>query len=396
MAVRADYYQLLGVARDADGRTIKNAFRRLARRYHPDTSAEPDAEERFKEIAEAYGVLSDPARRARYDAGDLAGLAGATPEDLWGGIDFADIFGAGAPGFGGGLFEQLFGHPASAGPPRGADIEVPLTIPLREVLTGGRQAITITRPGPCPPCAGRGARPGTAPRTCPDCAGTGQRATSSQRGTLMVRQVTGCQTCLGRGSIIDQPCPGCHGTGQTTVQDTVTVRITPGIAEGAALRLARRGMPSAAAGGQPGDAYVVIRTQADPAFTRRGADLWRDLHIQVPDAVLGTTATVPALDGPARVVIPPGVQSGTILRLSGTGLPRYRGHGRGDLNVSITVDIPARLGPRQRQLYEQLRGLETSARSEPAASAAAAGASPGPVRRRRHRLRRHSQDRPPA
>jgi molecular chaperone DnaJ len=171
MSGQRDYYQVLGVPRDADAKAIKNAFRRLARRYHPDTSSEPDAAESFTEIAEAYGVLSDPARRASYNAGGFARVAGATPQDLWAGIDFADIFGAGAPGFGGGLFERLFG-PARAGPPRGDDINVEAIISLQQVLTGTRQAVTITCPGRCPHCSGSDARPGTTPRGCPDCGGT--------------------------------------------------------------------------------------------------------------------------------------------------------------------------------------------------------------------------------
>jgi molecular chaperone DnaJ len=162
MTVRRDYYQVLGVPRDAGDKTIKNAFRQLARRYHPDTSTEPDAEERFKEIAEAYGVLSDPAKRASYDAQGFAGLAGATAADLWGGIDFADVFGPGLPGFGD-LFERLFG--AAAGPaPRGEDLRVELFVSLEQVLAGGIQAVTIDRPGRCPQCGGSGSRPGAAPR----------------------------------------------------------------------------------------------------------------------------------------------------------------------------------------------------------------------------------------
>src|SRR6516165_7980062 len=174
MTIPCDYYEVLGVPRDADTTTIKDAFRKLARRYHPDISTEPDAEQRFREIAEAYGVLSDPAKRASYDAQGSAGLAGATAEDLWGGIDFADIFGSGAPAFGS-LFERLFG-PGATGPQRGEDVQLNLVISLDEVLTGGNHAVTIRRPGPCPRCAGSGSGPGTAPRRCPGCGGTGQRA----------------------------------------------------------------------------------------------------------------------------------------------------------------------------------------------------------------------------
>src|SRR6516162_1013992 len=197
MTVSGDYYEVLGVPRDADAETIKDAFRKLARRYHPDTSTEPDAEQRFKEIAEAYGVLSDPAKRASYDAQGSAGLAGATAEDLWG----------------------------------GSDVHLDLVVSLEEVLAGGTQEVTIRRPGPCP-------------------------------------------QCRGWGRAIGRPCPACGASGRDMRGDKVTIRIPPGIPEGAMLRLAGHGMPSPVPGGPPGDAYVSIRTRADPRFTREGTDLW--------------------------------------------------------------------------------------------------------------------------
>jgi molecular chaperone DnaJ len=361
MTVSRDYYEVLGVSRDADTHTIKNAFRQLARRYHPDTSIEPDAEQRFKEIAEAYGVLSDPAKRASYDAQGSAGLAGASTEDLWGGIDFADIFGSGAAAFGG-LFERLFGPPA-AGPQRGEDVHLDLAISLDEILTGGKQAVAIRRRGPCPRCAGSGAEPGTTPRPCQDCGGTGQRAVVSRHGPLVVRQVAACPECEGRGWVIDQPCPACEASGRALREENVTIRIPPGIPDGATLRLAGRGMPSSLPGGSPGDAYVSIRTRADPRFTRDGADLWHDLHIQAPDAALGITAAVPLLEGQVRVLVPPGTQPGSVLRVGGRGLPRYSGHGRGSLNLTVIIDIPRQLTGRQRQLYEQLRAEDVGIRS---------------------------------
>jgi len=369
MTGSGDYYEVLGVPRDADAKTIKNAFRQLARRYHPDTSTEPDAEQRFKEIAEAYGVLSDPARRASYDAQGSAGLAGATAEDLWGGIDFADIFGSGAPAFGS-LFERMFGS-AAAGPRRGEDVHLDLVISLEEVLAGGNHAVTIRRPGPCPRCAGSGSGPGAAARGCPGCGGTGQRAVASRHGPLMVRQVITCPQCGGRGRVIDQPCPACEASGMAVREETVTIRIPPGIPEGAMLRLAGRGLPGPVPGGPPGDAYVSIRTRPDPRFTRAGADLWHDLHVQAPDAALGVTAAVPVPGGQVRVRVPPGTQPGSVLRVAGKGLPRYGGHGRGSLNLTVILDIPRQLSPRQRQLYEQLRAEDAGIRNT-------AGGSPEP------------------
>ena len=369
MTVARDYYEVLGVPRNADTETIKNAFRQLARRYHPDISTEPDAEQRFKEIAEAYGVLSDPAKRASYDAQGSAGLAGATTEDLWGGIDFTDIFGPGAATFGS-LFERLFGPPA-AGPQRGEDVRLDLVVSLDKVLTGGGQAVTIRRPGPCPQCAGSGSWPGTSQRRCPGCGGTGRLAMASGHGPLLVRQVITCPECEGRGCVIGQPCPACQASGRSVREQTVTIRIPPGIPDGATLWLAGQGMPSPVPGGPPGDAYVSIRTRADPRFARDGADLWYDLHIQVPDAALGVTAAVPVLEGRAQIRVPAGTQPGSVLRVGGKGLPRYGRRGRGSLNITVIPDVPQQLSPRQRQLYEQLR-------AEDAGIAGTAGGSPEP------------------
>jgi len=223
------------------------------------------------------------------------------------------------------------------------------------VLTGGKETVTITRLGSCSRCAGSGAEPGTAPRSYPDCGGTGQQSAASRRGSVVVRQVTTCPACRGRGQVIDQPCRACDGTGQVTQEDRVAIRIPRGVPEGTALRLGGRGMPSPVSGGPPGDVYVIIRTGADPRFTPAGADLWYELHIGVPDAVLGITAAASALDGEAHVPVPPGTQPGDVLPVKGKGLPRFRRHGRGSLNVTVIVDIPRRLSPRQRQLYEKLR-----------------------------------------
>jgi molecular chaperone DnaJ len=374
---RRDYYTVLGVPRDADQKAIKAAFRRLARRYHPDRSTEPDAEERFREIAEAYRVLSDPQRRAAYDRGGLAGVTGMTPEDVWAGIDFGDLFGAGGPAFADGLFERLFGRRARPGPPRGADIETDLWIPLSRVLAGGQETVTIERPGPCPDCSGTGARPGTEPRACPACTGTGQQRLTSRRGNVVVQQVSPCPDCGGRGSVIDQPCPACQGTGQVVQQDQVTVRIPAGIPEEATLRLAGHGMPAPAAGGEPGDAYVTIRSVPGPRLSRRGADLWHEAVLPVPEAVLGTTITVPSAEGDVLVTVPAGTQPGAVLEVPGKGLPRYRAPGRGSLNVVVSVRVPTDLSPGQRRLYEQLR--DQDADEAAAAGAQRAGAA------RRHR-----------
>lgn len=285
MAARRDYYEVLGVPPDADSTAIKNAFRQLARRYHPDISTEPDAGQRFREIAEAYGVLSDPAKRASYDAQGFAGLAGASAEDLWGGIDLADILGPGMPGFGG-LFDRLFGQ-ASAGPPRGQDLRADLVIPLRRVRTGGKETVTIARPGPCSRCAGSGAEPGTAPRPCPDCGGTGQQTEASRRGPVVVRQVTTCPACRGRGQVIDQPCRACDSSGQVVQEDKITIRIPRGVPEGTSLPRARPGQPECDRDRGHPSAAQPAAAPALRAAPRRGR---RSSRPERPIRVTGRTA----------------------------------------------------------------------------------------------------------
>ena len=368
-AAQRDYYEVLGVPRDADQKKIKGAFRRLARKYHPDRSTEPDTETRFREITEAYGVLSDPAKRAAYDRRGFAGVTGMTPEDVWSGSAVAAWFGVGGPAFPAAFVELLFAHAARPAPPRGAVLDARLPTPFSRVLTGGRKTATITRPGPCPECSGSGARAGTTPRSCPTCAGSGQQTTASRRGNVVIRQVSTCPDCAGLGAIIDQPCPACQGTGQTAQQDRVTVHIPAGIPDGTTLRIPGHGMPAPAPGSEPGDAYVTIRAEADPRLARRGSDLWCELDLPVPDAVLGTTATVPGLEGDVAVTVPPGTQPGTMVPIAGQGLPHYRAPGRGSLNVVIAVSLPQTLSLRQRRLYEQLRNQCADTGGEASAAA---------------------------
>lgn len=354
-ATQRDYYEVLGVARTADDKAIKDAFRRLALEYHPDRSKEPDAEARFKEIAEAYAVLSDPRKRAEYDARGFAGVAGFAPEDLFAGVDFGDLFGPFGFDTGGGLFDRLFGRPGRRGPQRGRDIEVVLTLPLATLLTGGEETVSIRRPGPCATCAGSGARAGTEPRACETCSGTGQRTSSSRQGNVLVQQITSCTTCAGRGTIIDEPCGDCGGTGEVTRRDSLKVQIPAGIEEHTALRIPGRGMPASQPHGAPGDAYVVVESAADPRFVRRGADLWHAEELDVANAVLGTDRRVPTLDGDVSLTIPPGTQPGTTLRVAGKGLPRFGGSGRGDLFVTVAVRVPERITDAERRLWERLR-----------------------------------------
>lgn len=347
---------MLGVPRDADEKAIKEAFRALALKYHPDRNKEPGAEDRFKEIAEAYAVLSDSSKRKEYDAAGFEGVAGFSAQDLFSGIDFEDLFGGLNFDFGGGWFDRIF-RPR-AGPPRGANLEVDLVVPLQRVVTGGTEQVRVARPQPCSACQGTGAKPGTTARVCTNCRGTGQqkRSRRESRGNVFIQQITTCPACGGKGRIIDERCPQCAGRGEVEREETLSVNIPVGVEEGMALRIPGHGMPAPAANGAPGDLFIVVRSAPDSGFERSGADLYREHTIDVADAVLGTTVTVATLEAPAKVTIPPATQPGEMLRLRGKGLPEFGGGKRGDLYLRIRVRIPEHLSANERALYEQLRG----------------------------------------
>jgi molecular chaperone DnaJ len=352
-----DYYEVLGIPRDADEKKIKDAFRELALKYHPDRNKEPGAEEKFTEIAAAYAILSDPNKRAAYDRGGFAGVAGVTPEDLFGGINFEEIFGGRGFGFavgGESIFDRFFRRP---GPRRGEDLAVELEIPLEHVMTGGEETVHLARLEPCPDCKGSGAKVGTQPRTCTTCKGTGHKTTTRREGGVMFQQITTCPECAGRGQFIDKPCPTCSGRGEVEREEKLTVKIPAGVEEGMTLRVPGRGMASEEPKGQPGDLLVLVRSTPDPRFERRGEHLWRSETIEVTDAALGTSLTVPTLDGEASVKAPPGTQPDGVLRLKGKGLPRFGGGGRGDLFLRLEVHVPEQLSPEEQQLYERLRSL---------------------------------------
>ncbi len=350
---------MLGIAKDADQKAIKDAFRNLALKYHPDRNKEPGAEARFKGIAEAYAVLSDPKKRAEYDARGFAGVAGFSQQDLFGGIDFEDIFGGLNFDFGGGSpFEGLFRR-RRTGPPRGANIEVDLFIPLERVASGGEEQVRLGRPAPCTACRGTGAEGGAAPRTCETCGGSGRltRSRQEKKEHVLIQQITTCPACHGRGSIIEHPCPKCRGSGEMEQEETLMVKIPQGVEEGMALRIPGKGMPSPETGGTSGDLFVVVRTRRDPRFERVGADLLRQETISLTDAVLGATLEVPTLSGSASVSIPPGTQPGAVLRLKGKGLPEFGDGRHGELYLRIEVQLPERLAREERELYERLRAI---------------------------------------
>ncbi|UCH50228.1 MAG: molecular chaperone DnaJ [Betaproteobacteria bacterium] len=354
MAAKQDYYEVLGVPRDAGADAIKDAFRQLALKYHPDRNKEAGAEDRFKEIAEAYAVLSDPKKRADYDSGGFAGISGFTPEDLLGGIDFESIFsdlGFGL-GFGESIFDRIYGRRRGG---RGADIEIGVSVPIETIVSGGEEQVRFSRATTCATCNGSGAKPGTSPRTCDTCKGTGQKTTSRHDQGVFIQQSTLCPDCHGQGKFIDDPCQSCVATGKTEREESLTVKIPVGAEDGMALRIPGKGYPAATPGGASGDLLVVVRTVPDPRFVRDGADLWRSQQVNVVDAVLGTEIDVPSLDGPISVKIPSGTQPDSQLRLRGKGLPRFGARGRGDLYLRIDVKVPERLTREQRRLFEQLR-----------------------------------------
>lgn len=363
ISTQRDYYEVLGVAKDADQKAIKDAFRNLALKYHPDRNKEPGAEERFKEIAEAYAILSDPKKRAEYDARGFAGVEGFSQEDLFGGINFDDIFGGLNFDFGGGGPFEGFFRRRNKGPARGANIEVELSIPLERVAIGGEEKIRLSRPAACSACRGTGGEGGAAPKVCEACKGTGRitRSSRKEKEHILIQQISICPTCQGRGSIIKHPCPECRGSGEMEQEEDLTVKIPQGVEEGMALRIPGKGMPSPEAGGTTGDLFVVVRSKHDPRFERAGADLLHQETIPLTDAVLGTTLQVPTLDGSASVTISPGTQPGAVLRLKGKGLPEFGSRRHGELYLRIEVHVPEQLSREEQELYERLRAAESRA-----------------------------------
>lgn len=352
---------MLGVAKDANQKTIKDAFRTLALKYHPDRNKEAGAEERFKEIAEAYAILSDPKKRAEYDARGFAGVEGFSQEDLFSGINFEDIFGGLNLDFGFGMGNPFGGffHHRHQGPARGANIEVEISIPLERVATGGEEQVRIRRPATCSSCHGTGCEGGAAPKPCPSCKGSGRitRSSRKEKEHILIQQITICPDCHGKGSLIDHPCTQCRGRGEIELAEELSVTIPQGVEEGMALRIPGKGMPSPEPDGLTGDLFVVVRSRPDPRFERIGSDLLRHVTIPLTDAVLGTNLEVPTLDGSASVSIPVGTQPGDVLRLKDKGLPEF-GNGRhGELYLRIAVKIPENLSHEERELYEKLRTL---------------------------------------
>jgi len=346
-----DYYEVLGVPRNADQDQIKSAFRRSARQYHPDVNDSPDAEERFKELNEAYAVLSDQQRRSAYDRFGHAGVrgAGGAPDFNVDFTDFADIFGD-LFGFGG------FGRGSSRSrnaPRRGADLQYRIDLTFEEAVFGVEKETEITRDELCSTCNGSRAEPGTSPVRCSTCNGSGEVRYTRQTILGSMVQVSTCSTCGGQGETISTPCHTCNGKGLERTTRKKIVTIPAGVDSGTQMRLGGEGQPGTN-GGPNGNLYIAINVRKHKFFRRRDLDILLDLNVNVAQAVLGAEVEVPTVDGPSILRIPAGTQPGKILRLRGKGVPRLRGSGRGDQLVVVNVEVPKRLTVEQRELFEQL------------------------------------------
>ncbi len=350
---KRDYYEVLGVSRNASEDELKSAFRRLARKYHPDVNGAPDAEEKFKEINEAYGVLSDQEKRAAYDRFGHDAVKGANGGPGFQTVDFsdfADIFGDmfGFGGFGG------RGRTTSrTAPRRGGDLQYQVTLSFKEAVFGTEQEIDITKDETCPTCSGSGAKPGTNPRTCPECGGRGEVRQTQQTLLGSMVQVTTCPACGGQGEVISDPCSTCQGSGRVRKTRRKKVTIPAGVDDGTRIRLAGEGQPGNN-NGPSGDLYLVIRVRPHKYFRRRNNDILLDLNVNIAQATLGAEVKVPTVDGDVMLKIPPATQPGKIIRMRGKGVPHLRNNSRGDQLVVVNVTIPNRLDEEERQLFERL------------------------------------------
>ena len=347
MAAR-DYYEILGIGRDASQDDIKSAFRQLARKYHPDINKESDAEKVFKEINEAYGVLSDPEKRAAYDRYGQAGVNGMGGTPDYTSVDFSDIF------------EEFFGFGMGGSssrqrnaPRRGADLNYSVTLEFEEAVFGLEKEIEITRDEVCSTCRGNGAEPGTTPSRCTTCNGRGEVRQSRQTFLGSMVQVVTCPTCNGRGEVISSPCHTCKGRGLERRTVKKVVSIPAGVNDGNQIRLSGEGQPGVN-GGPNGNLFLEIRVKEHKFFRRKNDDIQLDLNINVAQAALGAEIEVPTIEGTARLVIPAGTQPGKVFRLKNKGVANVRGAGRGDQLIIVNVEIPSRLTAEQQDLLEQL------------------------------------------
>jgi len=346
-----DYYDTLGVSKGASEAEIKSAFRRLARQYHPDVSKEPDAEDRFKEINEAYAVLSDQDKRDAYDRFGHAGVQGMGGVPDWTTMDFSDILGD-LFGFGFGGFGRSSRRSPNA-PRRGSDLQYRVHLDFKEAVFGIDKEIEISRDEACETCKGSGAKPGTSPSSCSTCGGSGEVRRSQQTIFGSMVQVTSCPACGGKGEVIVNPCQICSGQGQTRKSRKKVVTIPAGVDTGTQIRLAGEGQPGVN-NGPPGNLYLVIQVDSHKYFRRRDNDILLDLNINIAQATLGDEVDVPTVDGDALLKIPSGTQPGKVIRMRGKGVPYLRSNGRGDQMVIVNVSIPTSVDEEQERLFEEL------------------------------------------
>ncbi|MCU0569109.1 MAG: molecular chaperone DnaJ [Oculatellaceae cyanobacterium Prado106] len=353
-----DYYELLGVNRNADKEEIKRAYRRLARKFHPDVNKEPGAEERFKEINRAYEVLSEPETRARYDRFGEAGVGspagGAGYQDFSDLGGFADIFESFFSGFSGGMGGQQQQTRRRGGPSRGDDLRLDLKLEFREAVFGGEKEIRISHLETCTNCTGSGAKPGTQPRTCTTCSGSGQvrRATRTPFGSFT--QVSVCPTCNGSGQMIEEKCDVCGGSGQKQEAKKLKITIPAGVDNGTRLRVSGEG-DAGQRSGPSGDLYVYLFVNEDADFHRDGINILSEVKISYLQAILGDRIEIETVDGPAEVAIAPGTQPDTVVTLENRGVPRLGNPvSRGDHLITIQIDIPTKVTTEERELLEKL------------------------------------------
>lgn len=361
MATKRDYYDILGVSRDANKDDIKSAYRKLAKQYHPDVNKENGAEEKFKEVSEAYGVLSDDEKRAAYNRyGHAAFQGGGAGNAAYGGFtDFADIF------------EQVFGTGFSTrsggtrrGPRRGADLRYEMSISFDEAVHGVQKDVEVSRAETCPTCAGSGAEPGTSPTRCTTCKGAGEVRQVRQTFLGSMVNVSTCPTCRGAGEMITSPCHTCKGRGQVRNKRRLQVSIPPGVDTGTQIRLSGEGEPGTS-GGPSGNLYVVIDVEPHSSFRRRGDDIWLEYSINIAQAALGGETQVPTIDGEEKLKIPAGTQPGTVFPMRGRGVPHLQRSGRGDQFIVVNVAIPTSLSSEQKKLFKELsKMLEGSSTSQ--------------------------------
>ncbi|MFC1559565.1 molecular chaperone DnaJ [Candidatus Margulisiibacteriota bacterium] len=371
MAQKRDYYEILGISRNASTEEVKKAFRRLARENHPDVNKSPGAEAKFKEINEAYTILSDPKKKTQYDQFGHVGpeFAGAGQGQGFGGFDFGDIFGGGFGGGGASPFEDLFesffgggGRRQKEGPRRGDDLRYDMEITLEQAAKGVEEEIEIPQYVICDTCSGSGAKPGTQPQTCPTCKGRGQVQRTQRTPLGSFSQVTTCPSCKGAGKTITSPCPKCHGRGSVKTRQNIKVNIPAGIDNGYRLRVPKAG-EAGEKGGNPGDLYIFVTVTPHSFFQRDEADLHYKARITFTKATLGGEIEVPTIDGKADLKIPAGIQPNSVLKMKGKGLSRLRGYGKGDQYVHVAIETPTNLSKEQASLLDKFAKLRKESKN---------------------------------